>query len=78
MLATTGFGARPLSRRDRAPAGGAIRRLGWFHKSFKYVVWIGLIHMNVGLDPIALRASRVYLRWCDARPVARVITTLPD
>lgn len=41
-------------------------------KSFKYVVEIAMSNTNVWPRPIALRAPRVYLRCCDARPDARV------
>ena len=60
------------SGRSRQGHRGIAERIASPDKSFKYVVEIAMSNTNVWPRPIALRAPRVYLRCCDARPDARV------
>jgi hypothetical protein len=63
-----------LDRRlpDRACRLKAVVDAGLDQESFKFVCAIVMLYTNVSADPIALRAARVYRRWCDARPDARM------
>ena len=58
--------------RDHATVRNAIVGVSRDLESFKFVCAIMLLYINVCPDPIALGAARVYLRWCDARPDARI------
>ena len=72
LLATPLIRALDVPARDRAPVADTVCRGLRDPESFKYVGAIVTIYTNVSHDPLALHAARVYLRWCDARPVARV------
>jgi hypothetical protein len=62
MLDTSGIRAIDLHWHDRGVANRRRRRDSGDQKSFKYVCAIAMLYRNVWLHPLALGASRVYLR----------------